>query len=103
MNEDQKQHPELAHIPPVAFCETKKRLTDEFLEAIREINALHTQQTKAVIDGDPDFSRFDILLHLTQEKKDQAKYAWMAHVESHGCADSREVAYFTIDGDPGSK
>jgi hypothetical protein len=72
-------------IPEVAFCEEKNRLLRDFLQAIQELSALQSQQSQAVIDGDPDFSRFDVLLHLAQEKKDKAKYAWMAHVELHHC------------------
>jgi hypothetical protein len=74
-------------IPEVAFCEEKSRLQDEFLTAIQELNSLLSDQTRAVIEGDPDFSRFDLLIHLAQEKKDRAKYAWIAHVESHRCAE----------------
>ena len=72
-------------IPEVGFCGEKNRLQDEFLMTIRELNALHAQQIRAVIDGDPDFTRFDVLVYLAQEKKEQAKYAWIVHVESHGC------------------
>jgi hypothetical protein len=72
-------------IPETAYCEQKSRLLNEFLQAIRELNALQAQQTRAVIEGDQDFSRFDVLLHMAQEKKDTAKYTWMAHVEFHKC------------------
>ncbi|MDR3703421.1 MAG: hypothetical protein P4L56_27480 [Candidatus Sulfopaludibacter sp.] len=58
---------------------------DAFLEAIRELNALQSQQIQAVIDGDSDFTRFDVLLHIAQEKKDRAKYEWISHVETHRC------------------
>jgi hypothetical protein len=74
-----------AHIPEVGFCEEKKRLLDQFLNSIREITVLQTQQARALIEGDPDFSRFDVVLHVAHEKKDAAKYAWIAHVESHHC------------------
>jgi len=46
---------------------------------------LQNQQTQAVIDQDPEFSRFDDLIHLAREKKDQAKYALIAHVDVHHC------------------
>ena len=72
-------------VSSLSLCEEKVRLLDEFLKAIRELNGLLNDQTRAVIDGDPDFSRFDVLLHFAQEKKEQAKYAWIAHVESHRC------------------
>jgi hypothetical protein len=72
-------------IPKVAFCEEKHRLRGAFLKAIRELNDMLSQQTRAVIEGDPDFSRFDVLLHVAHENKEMAKYAWIAHVESHHC------------------
>jgi hypothetical protein len=72
-------------IPAVGFCEEKRRLVDAFLEAIHELNALQSQQIQAVIDGDSEFNRFDVLLHIAQEKKDRAKYAWISHVETHRC------------------
>jgi hypothetical protein len=78
-----------SHIPKIGFCEEKNRLLGEFLKAIREFTELQSQQTQAVIDaaanGDADFTRFDILLHMAQERKEGAKYAWIAHVEEHGC------------------
>jgi hypothetical protein len=77
--------PKRVSVPEVAFCDEKNRLMQEFLEAIREITTVQSLQTKAVIDGDPDFARFDVLLHFAQERKEQAKYAWMAHVDNHHC------------------
>lgn len=77
------------HIPKIGFCYEKNRLLGEFLRAIREFTELQCQQTQAVIDAvadvNVDFTRFDVLLHLAQDRKDRAKYAWIAHVEEHGC------------------
>lgn len=72
-------------IPRIGFCEVKNRLQGNFLNAIRELNNVLAEQTQAVIDGDSDFERFDLLIHMAQEKKEAAKYAWIAHVESHRC------------------
>ena len=83
--EEKKQAALTARAAVIGFCQEKNLLRGEFLRAIHEVNALQSQQTQAVILGDPDFSRFDILLHLAQEKKDRAKYAWIAHVETHHC------------------
>lgn len=83
MSEDDR--PVQARIPEIGFCEEKHKLRQEFLQAIHQLNELQSQQTQAVIDGDPDFSRFDVLLHIAQEKKEWAKYAWIAHVEAHHC------------------
>ena len=74
-----------AHFPEMGFCMEKNRLLKELLTAIHELNEIQNQQTQAVIDGDPDFARFDVLLHMAHERKDEAKYAWIAHVEGHGC------------------
>lgn len=67
------------------FCPTKRRLMDAFIQTVHEMNEIERQQVRALVDGDPDFSRFDTMLHYAQEKKDMAKYAWIAHVESHSC------------------
>ena len=70
-------------LPEIAYCDEKQKLINDFLEAVREITILQKQQAQAVIDDDQDFSRFDLLLYLAQEKKDAAKYAWKigrAHV-----------------------
>ena len=69
------------------FCEEKYRLLDEFLDAVHELNTLQAAQTRSVIRGESDFLRFDVPLYLALERKDQAKYAWIAHVEEHGCHD----------------
>jgi hypothetical protein len=79
-----EKQPRHAPIPEVGFCEEKNRLMVEFVNTIHELIGLQSQQTQAVIEGE-DFTRFDLLLHLAQEKKDKAKYDWIAHVESHHC------------------
>lgn len=71
--------------PGLGFCEERYRLLNEFLSAVREILEIQHQQAEAAACGDTDFVRFDVLLHMAMEKKEQAKYAWMAHVEAHQC------------------
>jgi hypothetical protein len=85
LSKPQDRRREPGCFPAVGFCEAKQKLICDFLEAVREITLLQKQQAQAAIEDDPDFSRFDVLLHFAQEKKDMAKYAWIAHVESHGC------------------
>jgi hypothetical protein len=72
-------------IPEIAFCSEKARLVFDFLNSIRNVTSLQKQQTQAVIEDDPDFARFDLLIHIALETKDAAKYALMSHMESHGC------------------
>lgn len=77
---------EPGRFPEIGFCESKQKLMDDFLEAVREMTVLQEQQARAAIEDDRDFSRFDVPLHFAQEKKELAKYAWIAHVDSHGCS-----------------
>lgn len=83
--EDPKHRP---FIPEVGYCAEKNRLLDEFLQAIQAMNALQNEQTRAVIAGDPDFARFDVLIQIALDRKEAAKYAWIAHVEEHGCTEA---------------
>jgi hypothetical protein len=71
--------------PSRCHCKESYQLLDEFLDAVHELNVLHTLQTRAVIRGERDFSRFDLLIYLAHERKDSVKYAWMAHIEKHHC------------------
>jgi len=72
-------------LPRILFCDQKHRLVNEFLAASHALVEIQNQQTQAVIDQDPEFSRFDDLIHMAREKKDNAKYALIAHVENHHC------------------
>ena len=71
--------------PEVWFCAEKHRLTELFLLAVQELVDLQNQQTAAVIDGDPDFARFDPLIHMAGQRKDHAKYQLLSHLEIHRC------------------
>jgi hypothetical protein len=66
-------------------CEEKRRLIEEFLASNHILMDLQNQHVQAIIEHDPDFSRFDDLIFMAREKKDQAKYALTAHVEQHHC------------------
>jgi hypothetical protein len=74
-----------SELPRIAFCEEKKRLMSEFLDAIHQLGELHAAQSKALIEGDHDFARFDLLIFMANEKKDNVKYAWLNHIEQHRC------------------
>jgi hypothetical protein len=87
LNGTPKRSADRPTLPEIGFCAEKNRLLDEFVKASQEMIGLQNQQTQAVIQGDSDFARFDVLLHLLQSKKEMAKYAWIGHVESHGCGE----------------
>lgn len=68
------------------FCEDAKRLLEYFGNAVQELVMLHEQQFLAVVAGDTTANRFDLLIHAASEKKQDAKYAYMTHLEEHGCS-----------------
>lgn len=74
-----------AALPEIGFCCEKHRLLQKFTEAVRELGSLQKQQTRAVIDGDPEFEPLELLLHMAAQRKDAAKYALLGHMERHQC------------------
>lgn len=73
------------------YCPEGKRLLEDFGEAVQELMMLHESQFRAVLDDDLDAHRFDILIHYANEKKQNAKYAYIGHLEEHGCAGPHEA------------
>jgi hypothetical protein len=72
-------------------CEEHNRLLDGFGEAVQELLKLHEQQFLAIVGGDTEAHRFDLLIHMANEKKQVAKYAYLLHVESHGCSNMNAI------------
>ena len=70
----------------ISGCEEHDRLLDAFGAAVQEVLKLHEQQFLAIVDGDDECNRFDLLIHMANETKQAAKYAYIRHVESHGCS-----------------
>jgi len=66
-------------------CEEHNRLLDEFGQAVQRLLELHQQQYRAIVDGESECQRFDLLIHVANEEKQSAKYAYLRHVEAHGC------------------
>ena len=70
--------------PEILLCLEKQRLLEVFSQAVHEAMTLQQQQVTDLVN-DADFSRFDALLLLANEKKVQAKQAYLQHVDEHGC------------------
>jgi hypothetical protein len=68
------------------FCEESRHLLGAFGETVQELLLLHEQQFQATLAGDPYSDRFDLLIHMANEKKHDAKYAYLRHLETHGCS-----------------
>jgi hypothetical protein len=73
-----------------AFCETAKRLLDEFGTTVQAVLALHEQQFLAIVEGDSNAGRFDLLIHEALENKQNAKYAYLNHLDAHGCSSIKQ-------------
>ena len=75
----------------VVYCEVGRGLLDAFGEAVHEVLALHEQQFVAIVNGDSDSDRFDLLIHMANERKQEAKYAYLHHLETHGCSTADDI------------
>jgi hypothetical protein len=40
---------------------------------------------RSSVNGEPDPERYELLIHLANEKRQAAKYAYLTHLEAHGC------------------
>jgi hypothetical protein len=67
----------------ITYCEQRERLKDSFLDAVRDLAELQAMQLDAVIAGDSDFLRFEELIQVARQIKDNCKYALVAHMEDH--------------------
>jgi hypothetical protein len=72
------------------YCQQAKELLNALSEAIRELIKLHEEQFQSLLGGDLDSTRFDPLVHRANERKQNAKYAYLQHVETHGCSKLNE-------------
>jgi hypothetical protein len=67
-------------------CEACQDLLNSFGQAITEVIALNRMHFQAVVEEDGDPHRFDLLIHEANERKQNAKYAYLLHRELHGCS-----------------
>ena len=70
----------------LAYCQEAKELLENYGLAVHELVCLHREQFESVIEGDLDSVRLDDLIHLANERKHEAKYMYLQHLETHGCS-----------------
>ena len=70
----------------LAYCQEAQELLEIYGLAVHKLVELHQEQFESVIGGDQDSVRFDDLIHLANERKYEAKYAYLQHLETHGCS-----------------
>ena len=81
----------LKHHPPKSACAERNQLSADLATAVLELVELQLQQLSAIVEGDSEFHRFDVLTHLANEKKQRAKYAFLRHTQEHGCVNAGEA------------
>jgi hypothetical protein len=72
------------------LCEECRRLLDAFADAVHAVAVLSQKHLAAVMDGESDPQRFDLLIRDANETKQHAKYAYVHHQESHDCSSTHE-------------
>jgi hypothetical protein len=71
------------------YCQEARNLLDALADAIHELVQVHQNQFNALIQGDLDCTRFDLLIHEANRVKFAAKYAYLHHLEKHACSNLR--------------
>jgi len=69
-----------------APCAEARALLELYAEAVEQVLLLQQMQFRDVVAGDGSALRFDLLIHDANEKKSNAKYAYLTHLHVHGCA-----------------
>ena len=95
MHEDAVDGRKTGTTKKAAVCEEARRLLDTFGEAVHHVVVLHDQQFLAIVDGETDANRFDILIHDAIECKQSTKYAYLHHLDQHGCDDLQHAEFDT--------
>jgi hypothetical protein len=67
----------------VPFCAEKQRLLREFTEAVSECHRMQSAQLEALLNEDD--IQFEEQIQDANTRRQKAKYAILAHRESHGC------------------
>ena len=91
-NVDPKHH---GHVSATAGgdCADCRELRARFIKAVRDVMTLNEFHLLAVLEEDPDPHRFDLLIHDANEKKQNAKYAYVHHRETHGSSQKTDETH----------
>ena len=68
----------------LGVCKERQRLDAEFVQAVREVMALHESEIKTLV-RDEEAPCFEIALRVAQLKREEAKHQLLRHITEHGC------------------
>ena len=71
-------------------CNECQELLDAFGDAVTTLVILHRTHFRAVMEDEANPHRFDLLIHDANEKKQNAKYAYLLHREKHHCSENTD-------------
>jgi len=69
-----------------AYCGEARRLLEAFGTTVHALVLLHAQEFVAITSGEVDCERFESLIHIANEERNRAKYAYLQHLEIDGCS-----------------
>jgi len=72
-------------LPKPIVCIERQRLMQEFAKAVSDYHRMQSAQVAAVLKG-ADFP-FEAELAEAASRRENAKYAILAHQQQHGCGD----------------
>jgi hypothetical protein len=76
----------MAPQPTDSSCPERDRLGEAYLDAVRTLNELLHAQAESLIAGRGNLERFDLAITVARDRRNQAKLAYAAHVQAHGCS-----------------
>lgn len=71
--------------PAIAPCTEKKRLTDAYFAAVRELNNLRDADARALVEGGGELDRIKMAMTAARTDIEKAKRAFIQHVRTHRC------------------
>lgn len=87
-----------ANPKPLLYCQQAQHLLGELSNAVCEVVQIQEYRSRfcAVLEGELDVLRFDnlmsVAIHLANERKIQAKSAYLNHLRIHGCSEEAPIA-----------
>jgi hypothetical protein len=67
------------------ICQEKLRLAHAFLQALRSVMHLQDEEATRLVRGAAGLDRFDLAIQRARERREEAKLAYMLHVNLHEC------------------
>jgi hypothetical protein len=71
--------------PTPQICAEKKRLAHVFVDSIRTVMGLQAREIAEVAREGVGLQRFALAIERARSRRDEARQAYLLHVQVHGC------------------